>query len=108
MLLLREIQPLRVSHFPILESVCHFDRSAASNLNSIVHRPARCKGVDTKTCRRIVHLQFVDRFSGLVLNVGIDPIAFVASAPCNCQESESDGGHFDYAGSLIQFPWSFR
>lgn len=90
MRLLGQIQSLCVSRFSIFKSVCHFDWSAPSNLKSVVHESARRECVDAKTCAWIVHLQLVDGFASLVLNIGIDPVALVTPAAYRRQQGESD------------------
>jgi len=76
--MLPQIQTLSVRSSSVLESVFHFDRSATANLQTIMHGAAGGKGIGPEACGRIVHFQFVNILSAVILNLGVDPVALAA------------------------------
>lgn len=90
-----------MSGFSVRQGIFHLDRSAATDLETIVHGRSRRERVGSEAGRWVIHLKFANGLPGLVLDAGIDPITLAATGCDRSREHDRGGNRDPYPVSIF-------
>ena len=79
LLFLDQLQSLGMRRLSVWCGVSHSNRSASSNLESVVHRGARSQQVRSKAGCRVIDFKLSDCLPCLIFNVCSYPVAFATA-----------------------------
>lgn len=78
-----------VRSFSISGREFYFNRTVPANLETVVHGCSGGESVGSKAGGGIVHFQFMDGLSGLILDAGVNPVTLAATYG---QQNKAGGG----------------